>query len=119
MKIHTPLSRRAFFRSATALAAALAGRAADRPKRDMIVRSVRPEDLEMPLDGFNSWITPIERFFVRYHMSKPSVNLASWRLSIQVEVSSPLELTMDELKKLPAVEVVSVLECAGNGRAFY
>jgi DMSO/TMAO reductase YedYZ molybdopterin-dependent catalytic subunit len=85
----------------------------------MIVRSVRPEDFEMPLEGFDSWITPIEHFFVRSHMSKPTVDLAAWRLNVQGEVSSPLNLTMDELKKLPAVEVVSVLECAGNGRSFY
>src|SRR5260221_3734311 len=119
MKIQTSLSRRGFFRSATALAGVLSSSAADRPKRDMIVRSVRPEDLEMPLDGFNSWITPIERFCVRCHMSKPSVDLAAWRLSVQGEVSSPLSLTMDELKKLPPAEVVGVLECAGNGRGFY
>ena len=73
----------------------------------------------MPLDGFTSWITPVERFFVRCHMSKPSVDLSTWRLSVQGEVSSPLDLTMDELKKLPAAEVVAVLECAGNGRAYY
>src|SRR5947207_10800639 len=119
MKIHTLLSRRGFFRSTAALAVAIPSGAADRPKRDMIVRSVRPEDLEMPLDGFNSWITSIERFFVRCHMSKPSVDIAAWRLSVQGEVSSPLDLTMDDLKKMPAVEVVSVLECAGNGRSFY
>src|SRR5258707_13208467 len=118
MKINLALSRRSFSRSLTTVACALSSRAADRAKRDMIVRSVRPEDLEMPLDGFNSWITPVERFFVRYHMSKPSVDLAAWRLSIQGEVSSPLDLTMAEVKKLPAVESVSVLECAGNGRAF-
>lgn len=34
----------------------------DRPKRDMLVRSVRPEDLEMPLSGFSDCITPIEHF---------------------------------------------------------
>ena len=73
----------------------------------------------MPLEGFQSWITPIEHFFVRSHMSRPVVDLASWRLSLDGEVSSPLNLTMDELKKFPAVEVVSVLECAGNGRSFY
>jgi sulfite oxidase len=119
MKITTPSSRRQFFRSLATVACALSGRAADRPKRDMIVRSVRPEDLEMPLDGFNSWITPIEHFFVRCHMSKPTVDLAAWRLSVQGEVSNALTLTMDELKTLPAAEVVGVLECAGNGRGFY
>ena len=37
-------------------------RADDRPKRDMVVRSVRPEDLEMLLSGFSDYITPIEHF---------------------------------------------------------
>src|SRR5438874_487593 len=80
----------------------------------LIVRIVRPEDFEMPLEGFHTWITPTEHFFVRSHMSRPSVDVASWRLNVQGEVSSPLNLTMDDLKKFPVVEVVGVLECAGN-----
>ena len=73
----------------------------------------------MPPEGFETWITPIDRFFVRNHMSRPKVDVASWRLNVQGEVATPLDLSMDDLKKLPAVEVVSVLECAGNGRSFY
>ena len=30
-----------------------------------------------------------------------------------------LTLTMDDLRRMPSVELVSVLECAGNGRGFY
>ena len=37
----------------------------DRPKRGMLVRSVRPEDLEMPLSGFSDYITPIEHPQIR------------------------------------------------------
>ena len=84
-----------------------------------MVRSVRPQDYEMPLDGFDTWITPIDRFFVRNHMSRPTVDLATWRLDVQGETATPLDLTMEDLKKLPPVELVSVLECAGNGRSFY
>jgi DMSO/TMAO reductase YedYZ molybdopterin-dependent catalytic subunit len=91
----------------------------DRPKADMLVRSVRPEDLEMPLSGFSDYITPIEHFFVRTHVYVPKVDLNSWRLKVDGEVAAPLTLTMDDLKKLPQVEQVSVVECAGNGRAFY
>jgi len=93
--------------------------AADRPKLDMLVRSVRPEDLEMPLSGFADYITPIEHFFVRTHVYEPQVNLDSWRLRVEGEVSTPLTLTMQDLKKLPPVELVCVVECAGNGRSFY
>jgi DMSO/TMAO reductase YedYZ molybdopterin-dependent catalytic subunit len=91
----------------------------DRPKRDMLVRSARPEDLEMPLSGFADYITPIERFFVRTHVAVPRVELNQWRLRIGGDLDTPLTLTMDDLRRLPAVELVSVLECAGNGRGFY
>src|ERR1700730_12399379 len=91
-------------------------RAEDRPKLDMLVRSLRPEDLEMPFSGFSDYITPIEHFFVRTHVYAPTVNLDSWRLKVEGEVAKPLTLTIAELKKLPPVEMVSVAECAGNGR---
>src|ERR1700688_3235088 len=89
------------------------------PKRDMLVRSARPEDLEMALAGFSDYITPIEHFFVRTHVYVPTVNASEWRLKVEGEVSTPLTLSMEELKKLPPVELVSVVECAGNGRGFY
>ena len=85
----------------------------------MIVRSPQPADLEMPLDGFTEWITPIDRFFVRCHTITPRVNLSDWSLKIDGVVDRPLTLTLEDIKKLPRVEMVSVLECAGNGRAFY
>src|SRR5713101_3659338 len=101
------------------LAGAALLRGEDRPKRDMLVRSVRPEDLEMPLSGFSDYITPIEHFFVRTHVYVPRVSLSDWRLKVDGEVTTPLTFTMEDLKMLPPVELVSVLECAGNGRRFY
>lgn len=86
---------------------------------DMIIRSARPEDFEMPLDGFNTWITPVERFFVRTHVYTPKVDIASWRLRVEGEVKTPLTLSLADLQGFPRAELVSVLECAGNGRAFY
>jgi len=91
----------------------------DRPKRNMLVRSVRPEDLEMPLSGFSDYITPIEHFFVRTHVAAPRVNMNDWRLKVDGEVATALTMTMEDLKRLPTVELVSVVECAGNGRGFY
>ncbi len=85
----------------------------------MIVRSPRPEDLEMPLDGFLDWITPIDHFFVRCHTYTPTVNLAEWSLKIDGKVDSAMTLSLADLKKLPRAEIVSVMECAGNGRSFY
>src|SRR5579864_2953563 len=86
---------------------------------DMIIRSARPEDFEMPLDGFDTWITPVEHFFVRTHVYTPKVEPASWHLRVEGEVATPLSLSLEDVRGLPRVELVSVLECAGNGRSFY
>ena len=94
-------------------------RRTDRSSGEMLVRSARPEDLEMPLSGFSDYITPIDRFFVRSHVYTPRIDIGQWRLKVEGEVTSSLTLSIDDLRRLPSVELVSVLECAGNGRSFY
>ena len=114
------ISRRELFAGAIAGMLSPIMRAADQADQTrMIIRSPRPEDLEMPLEGFLDWITPIDRFFVRCHTYTPTVNLSEWSLKIDGVVEHPVTLTMDDLKKLPRVEMIAVLECAGNGRRFY
>ena len=73
----------------------------------------------MPLSGFSDYITPIERFFVRTHVSAPRVDLNRLAPDDRRRSRHPLTLTMDDVRRLPASELVSVLECAGNGRGFY
>ena len=85
----------------------------------MLVRSVRPEDLEMPISGFSDYLTPIDRFFVRSHVYTPRIDAGQWRLTVGGEVASALTFTLEDLRRLPSAEIVSVLECAGNGRSFY
>src|SRR5215472_16032329 len=96
--------RRSFFMAAVGVLL----RAEDRPKRDMLLRSTRPEDLEMPLSGFSDYITPIEHFFVRTHVYVPSIKVNEWRLKVEGEVATPLTLSLDDLKQMPAVELVSL-----------
>jgi hypothetical protein len=50
------LPRRHFF---LLMGGALLQPAIERIKRDMLVRSARPQDLEMPLSGFSDYITPV------------------------------------------------------------
>jgi sulfite oxidase len=89
-------------------------------KEKLIVRSVRPPDYETPVALLDSWITPVEHFYVRQHMPIPvGVDAATWTLQIEGEVDSPVTLTLDELRKMPSATVTTVLECAGNGRAFF
>jgi DMSO/TMAO reductase YedYZ molybdopterin-dependent catalytic subunit len=110
------LPRRHFF---LLMGGALLQPAIEPTKRDMLVRSALPQDLEMPLSGFSEYVTPIDHFFVRTHVYVPRVTLSEWRLTVDGEVATPLTLTMDDVKRLPAIELMSVLECAGNGRGFY
>ena len=112
------LTRRKLFLAAAAGMLPRLASTADLSK--MIARSSRPADIEMPLDGFGEWITPVDRFFIRCHTYFPErANLSDWRLKVDGIVNQPLTLSMDDLKKLPRVELVGVLECAGNGRSFY
>lgn len=122
-------SRRSFLqvmcRAGTALAAGglLPGAtfAAQRvsPKEALIVRSARPQDLETPAHLLTSWLTPNDLFFVRSHFYTPSIQADAWRLRVDGDVGTTLELTLDDLRRLPSQTAVITLECAGNGRAFF
>src|SRR6266702_5771148 len=88
-------------------------------KHGMIARSLRFLDLEMPAEYANSFITPVEHFYVRNHMHEPNtVDPREWRLSIGGEAEKPLTLTLAELTRMEQHTVIDTLECAGNGRAF-
>ena len=114
----TTISRRGLFLAAGLLPRLLRG--ADKPDPPpMIVRSSRPEDIEMPLDGFGMWLTPVERFFVRCHTLIPMVNPQEWSLKLDGVVDHPVTLTMEDIKKFPRIRMAGVLECAGSGRHFY
>src|SRR5205814_8996043 len=87
------LTRREVFRLLSA-APALALRGADSGR---IIRSHNPEDFEMPLDGFSTWITPAEKFFVRTHLYKPTIDANKWRLKVGGQVANTQTLEMAEL----------------------
>jgi len=90
-------------------------------KKPLIKLSYRAPNYETPLAYFRSTITPNDAFFVRYHLSNiPEVDAASWRLSVGGEgANSKFELSLDELKRMPAVEIVAVNQCSGNRRGLF
>jgi DMSO/TMAO reductase YedYZ molybdopterin-dependent catalytic subunit len=89
-------------------------------KEKLTIRSVRPPDYETPVALLDAWLTPVEHFYVRSHMSVPSgLDAATWMLQVEGEVDTPVSLSLDELRKMPSATVTAVLECAGNGRAFF
>ncbi len=89
-------------------------------KEKLIVRSLRPPDYETPVALLDSWITPVENFYVRSHLPVPAaLDAAAWMLQVEGEVATPLTLSLDEIHRMPPATVTVTLECAGNGRAFY
>lgn len=88
----------------------------------LITRVARPYDAETPVHEFSSYLTPNEQFFVRSHFGPPpleKVNPDTWRLRVAGLVDRPLVLRLDELKQFEEVSIIAVLQCSGNGRAFY
>jgi len=111
------VTRRAFFLSGAATL--LARHTAAAGPEGLITLSSAPKDLETPVRDFIDEITPTERFFVRCHTMVPQVHLPGWKLEISGLVERPLSLSLADLKKYPRADLVSVLECAGNGRSFH
>ena len=77
--------------------------------------------LEARLELMDEVITPTPLFFVRNNSpSSIDVDAGDWRLSIEGDaIESPLELSYDEIRRLPSRTFVSYLECAGNQRAMF
>jgi DMSO/TMAO reductase YedYZ molybdopterin-dependent catalytic subunit len=84
----------------------------------LIVRERNPDNLEMPFDTLDGFLTPTERFYVRNHFTAPALDARDWKLRVLGAVKRPLELSYDELLALPWRTAAVTLECAGNGRSF-
>jgi sulfite dehydrogenase (cytochrome) subunit A len=91
-------------------------------KRAMIGVTSRPPQLETPFSVFNgNVITPNDAFFVRYHLTDLPLNIdpATFTLEIKGKVAKPMKLSLAEIKKMPAVDIVAVNQCSGNSRGFF
>jgi DMSO/TMAO reductase YedYZ molybdopterin-dependent catalytic subunit len=71
----------------------------------------------MPLEALAYPVTPAGLHYLLIHYDIPALDPAAWRLTVDGAVATPLSLTLDDLRTRPSVEVVSTMECAGNGRA--
>jgi DMSO/TMAO reductase YedYZ molybdopterin-dependent catalytic subunit len=89
-------------------------------KRPLILHNDRPEDLETPVRYYDTWLTPVDVFYVRQHIPRPApIDAGGYRLAVNGMVSKPLNLTLADLQRLPQQTIPATLECSGNGRAFF
>jgi sulfane dehydrogenase subunit SoxC len=71
----------------------------------------------MPLEALRYPVTPLGLHYLLTHFDIPAVDPAGWSLKIGGLVARPVELTLAEIRAMPAVETIATMECAGNGRA--
>ena len=86
---------------------------------ELIVRSRRPIDLETPVSSLDSALTPNDAFFVRSHFEAPAETTLDAPIRVEGLVDRPRSLTAADLAAMEQVKLVAVLQCSGNGRAFY
>jgi DMSO/TMAO reductase YedYZ molybdopterin-dependent catalytic subunit/cytochrome c5 len=88
---------------------------------------IEHNDLPLALETLRSAygqgpITAISQFFVRNNLPMPESQITAdrdrWAISIKGS-QQPGTLSLAELKALPTTTVGSVLQCSGNGRAFF
>ncbi len=93
-------------------------------KRQMIVLTTRPPQLETPFAIYNDGLlTPNDAFFVRYHNNGLPASIDGDKHVIKIggnAVGKPFELSMAELKSgFKPVELVAVNQCSGNSRGLF
>ena len=94
-----------------------------REKPGLTLLNDRPVNMECPPHLLDDDITPAARLFVRNNGLPPDVEEikdADWRLTIDGEVETPLEISIADLKsQFEMVTLRLQLECGGNGRKFF
>lgn len=80
-----------------------------------------PPCLETPWKYFATDLTPNEAFYVRWHLKNipTTIDTRTWRLRLDGHVEKPVEWSLDELRRLPATELVAVNQCSGNSRGLF
>ncbi|MGM0768821.1 MAG: sulfite oxidase [Pseudomonadota bacterium] len=95
--------------------------AAWKERNALIIHSANTMETERGAIG-SGVVTPSDRLFVRNNLPAPSEDIAAdpdaWEIRIE-GVKSPKTLTVGELKQMGVTTVASVLQCSGNGRAFF
>lgn len=95
--------------------------AAWKERNALIVHSTNTMETQRGAIG-NGVITASDRLFVRNNLPAPPASVTDnpdvWEIRIE-GVRNPRTLTVGELKAMGITTVASVLQCSGNGRAFF
>ena len=75
---------------------------------------------------FSTYITPVEEFYVRNHYptpmveQKPILDPKNWKMKVHGNaVDRSIDITYDDLIKMPSRTIIATMECHGNGRSLF
>ena len=92
-------------------------------KEDMTLHNQRPINGEFAPHLLDDSVTPTPNHFVRNNALVPkrayNQDAQGWAFEVDGEVNKPLKLTLADLQKMPQVSMPLLIECGGNGRAFF
>jgi sulfite dehydrogenase len=91
-------------------------------KKEMLLLTDRPPNLETPLKYFLQDFTPNDEFFVRWHLANlpTQINSETFHLTVNGNVKKELSITLTDLKtKFKSYTVNALCVCAGNSRSFF
>jgi sulfite oxidase len=92
-------------------------------KPELVLLDTPELNAETPAHLLDDDITPIARLFARNTGSMPALSaadIAAWTITIDGLVRTPRTWTLAALKReFAAITETAVIECAGNGRAFF
>ncbi|MGH7232175.1 MAG: sulfite dehydrogenase [Nitrospiraceae bacterium] len=85
-----------------------------RAESEQAVRLARSSHSLSPIQDLYGIVTPSSLHFERHHNGVPDIDPARHRLLVHGLVERPLVLTVDDLKRFPAVSRLAFIECSGN-----
>ena len=71
----------------------------------------------MLLEGLRYDVTPVGMHYLLIHFDVPLVDPGTYTLAVGGRVRNPLRLTLEDVKRRPALTIPVTMECSGNGRA--
>lgn len=117
------LSRREFVGGMAAGIAGVCGLGlpafAEEREGGLIVHTKTPMNAEPALaDLVKSWMTPVDRFYVRSHAPVPKIDTDAFRLKVEGLVETPLSISLAQLRdEFDQHSAIATMTCAGNRRS--
>ena len=73
-----------------------------------------PDRRMLDLRTIDGPFTPNDKYATTQHYGHPEVDLAAWKLKVSGLVNKPIQLTIDDLKKMGPQDLIVGFECSGN-----